>query len=315
MKVKGRVKNFAPSALLLIMAIATLVAVPLRTYQLVNLIEPKTGFYAKIDVSVIVLYALLAVSCLLIFIFSYLSSSIPKPEFKENKSTILGVCAVFLTLAFLFDSVYQIDVFTQIYNGYAESLVKGATYYIKSGGIAVAIQSLFAVLSAVYFSILSASYFKGRKFYETNRLLALCPIIWGLSRIIQRFIEPISFKNVSELLIQMFMLAFMLIFFLSFARIASRVNSEKSSWVLFATGLSTVILAMTSALSSVVVLIMGKVDILYTKFPITFADIFIAIFIVALLLDFMPTKSEIEEMNNGNVELVEEGNEESQEVN
>ncbi len=314
MKIKGRVKNLAPNSMLLVMAVAVLVAVPLRTYQLFNIIEPQTGFYAKYDWSVTVLYSLLAVSCVLLFAFSFLCGSIPKPQFKEKKSIGLGISSVLLTLSFLVDSVVQIDVFIQIYNLYSTSLVKGAAYFIKSGGVAAAVQSLFAVLTAVYFLIMSISYFNGKKFYESSRILAICPIVWGLCRIIQRFVVPISFKNVSELLLQMFMLSFMLIFFLSFARIASNVNSEKSSWVMFASGLSTALLAMTTAVPSVIVMIMGKSSMLYSQFSVTFADIFIALFIVIMLLDFMPVQSEIEMMKNGNIELVEENKEEAQEV-
>ncbi|MEG1244714.1 MAG: hypothetical protein RSD17_07760, partial [Oscillospiraceae bacterium] len=143
--------------------------------------------------------------------------------------------------------------------------------------------------------------------------LALSPIIWGLCRIIQRFIEPISFKNVSELLLQMLMLVFMLIFFLSLARIASNVNCEKSTRVLFSSGLCAALLAFTTAVPSAIVMVMGKSKLLYSQFPITFADIFVAVFIVVLLLDTMPTKSEIEQMSKPDVELVEQTEEELEE--
>ncbi|MEG1178884.1 MAG: hypothetical protein RSD42_00565 [Oscillospiraceae bacterium] len=313
MKINGRVKNLAPSSLLLIMAVAALVAVPLRTYQLVNIIEPTTGFFAIYDISIVILYAVLVVACLMLYLFSYLSGVMPSPELPEKKNVFLGIVIAFFTVSLLFDAVVQIDTFTQIYNDFDATKVRLIDYFIKSGGMAAAVQSLFGVLSAVYFSILAASFFKGKKFYESNRLLALSPIIWGLCRIIQRFIEPISFKNVSELLLQMLMLVFMLIFFLSLARIASNVNCEKSTRVLFSSGLCAALLAFTTAVPSAIVMVMGKSKLLYSQFPITFADIFVAVFIVVLLLDTMPTKSEIEQMSKPDVELVEQTEEELEE--
>lgn len=314
MKIKGRVKNLAPSASILIMAVAALISVPLRTYQIVNIIEAETGFFLRHDVSIAILYAVLICACGLIIVFSYLSGAMPKPELAEKKSALLGIATLLFTVSLLFDSVMQIDNFTQLYNEYANSVTRGYEYFVKSGAVSSAFQSLFGLLSAVYFSMVSASFFKGKRFYEANRLLALSPIIWGLSRIIQRYIEPISFKNVSELMMQMFMLVFLLIFFLSFARIASGVNSEKSSWALFSCGLCASLLAITSAGSAIVVMIMGKSSLLYSEFPVTFADFFAAVFIILLLLDFMPTKLGIEQMNRSEIELVEESQADSEEV-
>lgn len=316
MKIKGRVKNLAPSALILIMAIATLVAVPLRTYQLMNIIEPQTGFYAKHDISIVILYALLAVACLLIFMFSFIGATIPSFEFPERKNKFIGVFAALFALTLLLDSIIQIDKVACIYNEYnsTNTTVTVLDYFIKSGGATSGIQSLFAILSAVYFSIFAASYFKGRRFYSTERLLALSPVIWVISRVIKRFIEPISFKNVSELLLQLFMLVFMLIFFLSLARIASKVNFEKSMWVLYASGLCSSLIAMTTAVSSVIIMIMGKNSLLYSQYRFSYTDILFSIFVVILLLEIIPSKAQIEQMNQQNVELVEQTQEENEEV-
>jgi len=314
MKIRGQVKNLAPSALILIMAIAALIAVPLRTYQHMNIIEAQTGFYAKHDISIVMLYALLAVACLLLFIFSFIGGTMPSPDFPEKKNKFIGISAALFSASLLFDSIIQIDKVTRIYNEYGTTALKGLAYYIKTGGITAGAQSFFAILSAVYFSIFAASYFKGKRFYSTERLMALSPVIWALCRVVQRFIEPISFKNVSELLLQLFMLVFMLIFFLSLARIASKVNFEKSTWVLYASGLTAALIAMTSAVPSVILMIIGKSSLLYVQYPVSYCDVFFAIFVVVLLLEIMPSKSEIEQINKQGIELVEQTQEENEEV-
>ncbi|NCC87187.1 MAG: hypothetical protein EOM05_04900 [Clostridia bacterium] len=314
MKIKGQVKNLAPSALIIIMAIATLVAVPLRTYQIMNIIEPQTGFYAKYDISIVILYALLVVACFLIFILSFIGSTIPSFEFSEKKNKTIGVCAALFSLSLLFDSIIQIDKVACIYNDYNSTNTTVLDYFIKSGGVTLGVQSLFAILSAVYFSIFAASYFKGKRFYSTERLLALSPVIWAICRVIKRFIEPISFKNVSELLLQLFMLVFMLIFFLSLARIASKVNFEKSMWVLYASGLCSALIAMTTAVSSAIVMIIGKSSLLYSQYSFSYSDILFSIFVVVLLLEIIPSKAQIEQINQQDVELVEQTQEENEEV-
>ena len=166
----------------------------------------------------------------------------------------------------------------------------------------------------MYFSIFAASYLKGKRFYLSERLLALSPVVWVISRVIKRFIEPISFKNVSELLLQLFMLVLMLIFFLSLARIASKVNFDKSMWVLYASGLCSALIAMTTAVSSFIVMIMGKNSLLYSQYSFSYSDILFSIFVVVLLLEIIPSKAQIEQINHQDVEIVEQTQEENEEV-
>lgn len=306
MKIKGKVNNLAPSVLINIMAVTALFTIPLRTYQLVNIIEPKTGFYARYDVTILILYALLFVACLLLFFLSFVDGVMPEPKLPKGKNIFIGISSAFLSITLLIDSIMQIDKLFALYNKYDLDFSQLAYYLAKTGGITAFIQAIFAIFSAVYFSIFAISYLKGKEYYKTERIMALFPVIWGLCRAIQRFVEPIRFRNVSELLLQLFMLVFMLIFFLSFARIASQVNSEKSMWLLFASGLSASLIAMTITVPSIIVMIMGKSSLLYSKFPIAFCDLCFAIFVVTLLLEIVPSKAEINQMNKAEVELIEQ---------
>ncbi|NLL03674.1 MAG: hypothetical protein GX269_05190 [Clostridiales bacterium] len=306
MKIKGKVKNLAPSLLINIMAVTALFTVPLRTYQLVNIIEPQTGFYARYDITILILYALIFVACLLFFLLSFIDGAMPAPNLPRGKNVFIGVSSAFLSITLLIDSIMQIDKLIALHNKYDLDFFELLYYLVKTGGMTALVQAIFAILSAVYFSIFAISYLKGKEYYKTERVMALFPIIWGLCRAIQRFIEPIRFKNVSELLLQLFMLIFMLVFFLSFARIASQVNGEKSMWLLFASGLSASLIAMTITVPSIIVMIMGKSSLLYSHYPVAFCDLFFAVFVVALLLELVPSKLEIEQMNKSEVELIEQ---------
>ncbi len=313
MKIRGRVKNLAPIKLIFIMAIAALFTIPLRTFQLVNIIEPQTGFYAKYDISIPFLYILLATACLLLFLFSFISEAMPKPKLPEGKNKLIGITSFLLSASLLFDSIVQIDKLLFAYNKCKSESNNVFFCLVKMGGVTAFVQALFAILSAVYFSIFAISHLKGKRFYESEQVMALFPIIWGLCRAIQRFIEPIRFKNVSELLLQLFMLIFMLVFFLSFARIASQVNCDKSVWLLFSSGLCACLIAITITVPSVIVMIMGNSSLLYSHYPVSFCDMFFAIFVIALLSEFTPAKIEIEK-NSEETEGFEHTEEESERV-
>lgn len=306
MKLKGCNNKIAPNIMIFIAAVAILLAVPIRTYQLVNIIEPETGFFVKQDPSVIILYVLLAVACLVLFIMSFICGLLPRPELPKQKNMVLTVFAILLAVAFVIDFGMQLSNFIKIVGLYDTSKIKGAMYFVKSGGGAVIVQSIFALLSSVYFVIFSISYIKGCSKFESFRVLALSPILWGLCRIIHRFIEPISFKNVSELIIQLFMIATMLMFFLAFARVASKVNHLESTWVIYGAGLSTAVLACTDTFSTLIVKVMGESNLLYSKYPLNVVDIFIALFVIVLVVEIMPTKSHLQKMRDENVELLNE---------
>lgn len=311
MKIKGSTKKIAPNIMIIIAAVAILVTVPIRTYQLVNIIEPKTGFFLKTDVTVYLLYGLLALSCLAILVLSYICATLPRPEIPSKRNVFLGIVAIIVAGAFLCDCGFQVNNFIKILGKYELSDLKGMMYYVKSGGGAVIIQAFFAGLSVIYFILFGISNVKGAKSYEKAKLLALSPIIWGICRMIHRFIEPISFKNVSELVIQLFMIIFVLMFFLAFARISSRVNHKESSWVLYGAGLSSVILICTDTFSNLIIMLMSESSILYTKYPINVVDVFVAIFVFVLLLDLMPTKSQIKVIRDNNIELLEKTKDEN----
>lgn len=303
MKVKGCNSKLTPKVLIMIAAITTLIAVPLRTYQLVSLVEPKTGFYIKYDASIVILYVVLGLAVLSLFIMSFLCATLPRPEIPCKRNTVLGAMSVILAAGFFCDFGISIDSFIRLIGSVTGFRFQ---YFVKSGCITILIQLIFALLSGIYFIIFGASAIKGTNRYEKSRALALSPIVWGLARIIHRFIEPISFKNVSELVIQLFMISILLMFFMSFARIASRVNHTESCWVLYGAGLSSAILLLTDVFSNAIVMMVGKSEILYAKYQVNMADAFIAIFIFVLLIELMPKKSVIEQIRNNNIELVEE---------
>ena len=114
-----------------------------------------------------------------------------------------------------------------------------------------------------------------------RKVLAVTPVFWATMRMIQRFTRTISFIFVSDLLLELFMIAFMMMFFLSFAQLASDVNSRHVVNKVYAYGL---IGAMLAAVVSIPRIILSIVDssLIVASNPLEICDLGFLVFVVAL---------------------------------
>ncbi len=286
---KLKAAKLSPNGAILLAAVFTLFAVPLRTFQFVNNLDPETGFWAVRDITVPVLYALVIGVAVFAFFISLFSGIMPKPEFSKQKDTPLGVTALLMALGFLWDAIANVQTAITTYANleYLEGL--SVSYQlISSGTLARLGQVLFAVLSAVSLIFFGIAKLKGTALYENHKLLSLSPVVWGVFRLLVHFVEPISYKNVSQLLLEILLVVFAMIFWFAFARIASGVNPESSMWQFFFGGITAAFLGYVCALAPFILLITGQGEYIPESRPMQFVDLAFAIFATAALFNAMP---------------------------
>jgi len=286
---KLKISSLSPQPLILIMAILAFIAVPVRTFQLANCIDPQTGFWLIRDFTVPVLYVICGVEVAVSLFMSFFSGIQPKPEFAEKRDIPLGVVSFIFALTFLVDAISRMTSYISLFSVY-QSDVDGYLfgYMMKSGALALTIQSIFALFSALYFGIIGFSQVMEKTTYKKSKVLALAPVIWGISRMVYFFVNPISYKNVSQLLLTLMFLTLAMIFFLSYARIASGVNSENSMWILWFSGTAGSFMGFVCALAPLVLIATGKGNLIPDKYPLEYTDIAFAAFATGTLLANMP---------------------------
>lgn len=277
-------KKLTPSWILLIFAAAVLICVPLRLYQTICLIEPETGFFVSGGhITVTILYVVAAVAGVALLVLSYLGIRPDVPS-RRIRSRALCVMAVVMATAFLIDAVYTIYTIVSSAVEYSASAgaEDGARYAVMQF-ITQAAQVVFAVLSCVYFACLSFSW-NGRGSSALYAILAVMPVFWAVVRAVNRFIRMINFKNVSDLLLELFMLAFMMLFFLAFARVNSRVESEGVQWQLYGCGLSAALAAAIVSIPRLIMMLCGLGGRIADGYPLNACDLVLPFFVVAYLL-------------------------------
>lgn len=271
--------------LLCVWGIACVLGAALRTVQLFTNIEPETGFFETVDWTVFVVYGILLAAVLLLAILPACSARLPasRPIVRRDRGLFFG--SALFAVGLVYDAVLSL---MNAAGTLSESgRLSFAALLFSEGLLAEVLQTVCGVLAAVYMMVTAISYLKGEAQFAKYRFLALMPLFWSMFRIVLRFMTKISFTMVSELLLELAMLAFLMLFLLSFARIASQVNPRGEMRKLVCFGLPASFLAMVIGISRFICTVAGRGDLLADGFPFSFGEIGFGVFAILYIFEHM----------------------------
>ncbi len=287
-KLKGSSSAVGMKHLIIIFVTSLLLALPIRTYQLLVLVNPQNGFYEDADFTVPVLFGIVAIFTLLFLVLSFVSKSIPAPKITEGKNPLLGLASLVMAGGFVWDViVIERKIVPQITGNISADIFRNlfSVYLKESGGTFLILELIFAILAVFYFLIFAVSHFEGKPHYKRFAILALSPLCWSMSVLISKLMKPISFITVSELLFEIFMFVFAMLFFLTSARICSGVFIENSMWGIFGYGFAAALFGGIVAIPRLVVAVMGLAPVDGNEF--SFSHLAMFIFTVVFVLASM----------------------------
>ena len=284
MSIKGSSSGLNIKSVFLIFSVATVLATAIRVIQTYTIIEADTGFYSKYNATVWLLYAILIMAGIAIFAVPYLVKKIPQSRLPESKNIPLAVFSVLTAVTLVIDMFDSFEKFSNVFSAYTPTEQQTmASYMMKTGGAPLVLESICAVLSAVYFLILAIKYFGVKLDTVKFKLLAVCPVFWATGRIVQRFTRTISFINVSDLLLELFMLAFLMLFLLNLAQVNSNINSRAVMDKVYSYGLISAMLEIVISVPKVIVAIITP-ELNSAGNPLELCNIALAVFTVLLLV-------------------------------
>ena len=258
---------------------AILIAVPLRIYQYIKLIDPTTGFYIEEDFSVFVLYAVLAAVMVISILLPYLKHKTIQTSDIGKGSKIFLAVSLLMALGIAVDAVSLISDFVNLISEAPKYLDRrGLSDYLSAqGGTLILLQGIFAVISAFYF-IISGLSTLNEAMKSKFKILALSPVVWCVFRLLVRFKRTIAFTNVSDLFIELFAIVFAMVFFLAFAQIRSKIDAENIFWKIYAYGVPTALLAAVCFLPRFILLITGQGEMINSMHPVYVSDFTLTIY-------------------------------------
>lgn len=269
---------------------ASLVCIVLRTLQTAKYIDPATGFYTGGNLVKYVLYIIIAVSAAIFCGVSYLSSDCSKLSFYNVQNKNIGAAAAVMALIFLYDGL---DNFFESFSSIGEVNSVNYTSFMTAGTIPMFIQSVFAFFSAIFFLILAKDQLKGTASASKRRILATAPVWWSAARLIHRFVRQISFVEVSDLLLELLMIAAMLLFFMALAQVVTGVYSDGFRWRIFGLGYTAALIALTTSVPRLIFTFVQGGAFINADHPFFVSDLVFAAFALVVILCHKPCPAEL----------------------
>jgi len=285
MKNRLDIKNYA--AFFIALA-AIIIAVPLRIIQYFKLIDATTGFYNEINATVFVLYGVLTISLVAGLVFPFLKRNSFRPAPLSVKSTAFAVVSLIFAVTLIIDSASQLMAFFDLFQDPALMTRDLKEFLNEQGGSLLAIQAVLGALSAVYFFASGVTIGLGNGDSAKFKILALVPVLWSIFRLLYRFKRTISFVNVSDLLLELFLIVFSMMFFFAVAQINSKIDINGDGtkplmtvyWKIFGYGIPAVVFAVICFLPRFILLITGNSDHINTHYPVSYCDFGFAVYAI-----------------------------------
>lgn len=263
-------------------AVAAVIALPLRTIQFFTVLEGKTGFFSSYDLSVYLLYGIIAVSVIAFGILGFSKRKKLSFNLDVTKRPVAGIISLLTAAAVFSDGLIKAGSVMDDGSSLIEYGRMGAVSF-NTEKLLFGAEALFAVVSAIFFLSLGLVYITGKTNGSEHKLICLSPIIWCIIRMAYRFTRTISYQRISDLTFELLMLTFLIIFFMAFAQVNSKISDKNCEWKLAGYGLSAALLALICFVPRFIVTIIGKDFLLYEYSPVEFCDLGTALFICSVV--------------------------------
>ena len=286
MKITGKYEKINPLASLYVVFGLMAVGVVFRMYQLLNIIESDTGFYRVKDWSVYVMYALCGLAVVVPYVLTTLAKNVPASKSPFRKDMLMAVGSIVFAVGIVLDVVSSLSTFLLNAKGFT-SVGLSFMGTMDQGQAPLLIETVLGIFAAIYMLIFGISYIDGRTTYAQYKFMAITPLFWAMSRIVLRFVRKIAYVNVSDLMLELFMLAFMMIFLLNFARISSGLANSKAMRTAFASGFVSIFFCTVTNLPRLLMVLTANGKAIPDEYPFSLCDLGFAIFAFAYIINAM----------------------------
>ena len=250
-----------------------------RFVQVAAGIDASTGFFKTNTPLHALFYALVAVCCAALALYSFFSKPAGDMKTIGYRSIPMVIMAALLVVAFGLDGWDSLQAVREL-------RVVGADFRTRmsSGELPLTLRGVFALFSAPYFAALGYSYRTGSDNAAKWRIPALAPICWAAFRMVHHFVRKISFTKVSDLFFELLILGGMMLFFMAFASVTSGIYSDGTSWRIPGFGLPAALIAGMLSLTRMIFTLIDKTAYINENHPLNPVDCLFFCFVLLLCL-------------------------------
>lgn len=288
MKIKNSQNSIKFSLIEKLFFVLTAVSVVLRTVQRIAFIDFETGFYKSFS-AINTFYSVFLLACCVLFVaLSYLSGDTKGLTTQYVNSKPLYGLSLVLAVCFLFDGFGALGTYFSPSSNFEQA--SGGILTAASSGVIELARAFFAVLSTVYFVCFSLKMKNETKSSSKMALLPLSPVLWSALKLFTLFKNEISYLRVSDLFMEILMMAFLVMYFFALAQSMSGVGCKASAWKLSGYGLSASFICASVSIPRLISTVISKEKYINSAYP--FSLLTLILFVFTFVLAFVVIKSE-----------------------
>ena len=274
---------------------ALVVALPVRIYQMLFLVDPATGFFTDQNIVAICLAIFMIIVSAVIMFMCFYDKNAPK-RFEPIKNIPAMIAAAASGIGIIVHSISAL----LIDNGAHSSLSQDAANAVNAleGGQAYlnVIMAFVGVAAGIVILIAAFNFATGKNVFRSIPVVAIIPPLWFCINLITLFTNYTNVTYMTENMMDMFSMILVTFFLLSQGKMFARVNPVKSGKRIYAFGLPTILYGFVSALPSFVLQAMDLPHTSSFKMTLNIAIFLVAVYALVFLLIYPKIPNYREEM-------------------
>ena len=248
-----------------IFLVTLLIALPVRLYQTLFLLEPETGFYKDGSVSTAIVFIALMAGCVLLYA-DMARSPAPVPQLPV-RSLPAAAASMFTGFLFCGQSLFSLLGVPSVENELMNRILAAA-----------------GILAGLALLVQAYGHAVGRNFWERYPLPALLPPVWGCACLVALFLTYSGSVNIAENVYDTFSVVFLLLFFFAYAKLHAGMEPERSARNTVRYGLMAIAFAAVTVLPELLLRLTGVSPVTSYPFGMYLMNGMAAIFILCFLL-------------------------------
>ena len=276
---------------------ALVVALPVRIYQMLFLVDPETGFFTDQNIVAICLAVFMVIVSAIIMFMCFYDKNAPK-RFEPIKNIPAMIAAAASGIGIIVHSISALLIDNRAHSSLSQDAANAVNALEGGQAYLNVIMAFVGVAAGIVILIAAFNFATGKNVFRSIPVVAIIPPLWFCINLITLFTNYTNVTYMTENMMDMFSMILVTFFLLSQGKMFARVNPVKSGKRIYAFGLPTILYGFVSALPSFVLQAMDLPHTSSFKMTLNIAIFLIAVYALVFLLIYpkIPNyREEIEE--------------------
>lgn len=274
---------------------ALVVALPVRIYQMLFLVDPATGFFTDQNIVAICLAVFMVIVSAIIMFMCFYDKNAPK-RFEPIKNIPAMIAAAASGIGIIVHSISALLIDNRAHSSLSQDAANAVNALEGGQAYLNVIMAFIGVAAGIVILIAAFNFATGKNVFRSIPVVAIIPPLWFCINLIILFTNYTNVTYITENMMDMFSMILVTFFLLSQGKMFARVNPVKSGKRIYAFGLPTILYGFVSALPSFVLQAMDLPHTSSFKMTLNIAIFLIAVYALVFLLIYPKIPNYREEM-------------------